>query len=168
MESHYLYSGHLLHCTKFSLIFTLSLQVGMVMMHLRSKPLTSLQNRMESSSRPFERACTDATHSQFNYVRRDQYNIQNVASQQTVLDTLKPIDRSGDYVPPCVAAQLAQNGTTNVMRFPVVVLDALDLTTQRRICMDTIINWSRLHPSFKLIITSRDQLILRSLLPYTS
>jgi len=44
---------------------------------------------MESSSRAFD------------YVR-DQYNIQNVASQRTVLDTLRPIDLSGYYVPPCM------------------------------------------------------------------
>jgi hypothetical protein len=47
---------------------------------------------------------------------------------------------------------------------PVVVLDALDecgsdssQSTQRRAFMDTVIKWSRLHPAFKLLITSRDQ-----------
>jgi hypothetical protein len=46
----------------------------------------------------------------------------------------------------------------------VVVLDALDecgsdvsQSAQRRILMDTITKWSRLDPSFKLFVTSRDQ-----------
>src|ERR1700722_3003860 len=254
---------------------------------------------MESSYRPLQRSrYTDASHSQFNDVGRDQYNIHtnvtNLTNPETVLDTLKPIDRSGYYVPPCmegtrqwlvdsihrwlddqqapnilwlsgspgsgkstiastlvsdlsemgllgssfffkrgdiarsdpaalwrtVAFDLAQNdsffaerliqtlkerrvdptradikshfkylvedpltvslakreatprvqnGVTNAMRSPIVVLDALDecgsdpsQSTQRQFLMDTIIKWSRLHPSFKLIITSRDQHITRS------
>jgi hypothetical protein len=51
----------------------------------------------------------------------------------------------------------------------VIVLDALDecgsdvsQSVQRRILMDTITRWSRLHPSFKLFITSRDQQITPS------
>jgi hypothetical protein len=53
----------------------------------------------------------------------------------------------------------------------VVVFDALDEcgsdasqaeSVQRRILMDTITRWSRLHPSFKLFITSRDQHITPS------
>lgn len=55
----------------------------------------------------------------------------------------------------------AENLATSL---PVVVLDALDecgsdssQSIQRRIFINTIIKWSRLHPSFKLIITSRDQ-----------
>jgi hypothetical protein len=52
------------------------------------------------------------------------------------------------------------------IRLPVVVLDALDecgsndsQSAQRRVLMDTITKWSRLHPSLKLFITSRDQYI---------
>ena len=49
------------------------------------------------------------------------------------------------------------------MKFPVIVLDALDecgsdssQSGQRRIFMDTLTKWSRLHPCFKLLVTSRD------------
>lgn len=52
------------------------------------------------------------------------------------------------------------------MRCPVVVLDALDecgsdisQSDQRRIFLNTIMKWSQLHPSFKLLITSRDERI---------
>jgi hypothetical protein len=51
----------------------------------------------------------------------------------------------------------------------VVLFDALDecgsdgtQSTQRRILMDTITRWSRLHPSFKLFVSSRDQYITPS------
>jgi hypothetical protein len=54
-------------------------------------------------------------------------------------------------------------------RFPVIVLDAMDecgcdrsQQGQRRIFMNTITNWSRLDPSFKLLITSRDDRIPQS------
>src|ERR1700687_5440096 len=49
------------------------------------------------------------------------------------------------------------------MQFPVIVLDALDecgsdgsQSAQRRIFMDSLTKWSRLHPCFKLLVTSRD------------
>jgi hypothetical protein len=50
---------------------------------------------------------TDASHSQFNSVGRDQYNIRNTnitysANHDPILASLKPIDRSGYYVPPCM------------------------------------------------------------------
>jgi len=247
-----------------------------------------------SSPRSFEGThYTDVNHSQFNTAGRDQYNTYNtiVTNQETVLGTLKPVDRSGYYVPPCMRGtrkwlvqsihcwlndqqatnilwlsgspgsgkstiastlvsqlgevgwlgssfffkrgdialsdpaavwrtiafdlaqkdflfaerlienlnerrvdptradieshfkysiedpltvslairQRAQNHSTSTMRSPVVVLDALDecgtdpsQSTQRQIFMGTIIKWSRLHPSFKLVITSRDQHISRS------
>lgn len=50
------------------------------------------------------------------------------------------------------------------IRFPVVILDALDecgsdssQSTQRRLFMDTLMKWLHLHPMFKLVITTRDQ-----------
>src|ERR1700722_741515 len=59
-----------------------------------------------SSPRPFEPArYTDASHSQFNHVGRDQYNIvytTTITNQETLMDTLKSVDRSGYYVPPCM------------------------------------------------------------------
>src|ERR1700722_15871701 len=242
-----------------------------------------------SPLRPFELArYTDPNHSQFNYVGRDQYNTNTynttVTDQGTVLGTLKPVDRSGYYVPPCMrgtrqwlvesihrwldgqqapnilwlsgspgsgkstiastlvsqfgelggssfffkrgdnalddpaalwrpvafdlarkdsffaerlienlnegrvdparadiakhfkyliedplAVSLEKRQATGAIRSPVVVLDALDecgsdpsQSKQRQIFMDTLIKWSRLHPSFKLVITSRDQNITRS------
>ena len=49
------------------------------------------------------------------------------------------------------------------MKFPDNVLDALDecgsdgsQSAQRRIFMDSLTKWSRLHPCFKLLVTSRD------------
>ena len=52
------------------------------------------------------------------------------------------------------------------MQFPVIVLDALDecgsdgsQSAQRRIFMDSLTKWSRLHPCFKLLVTSRDHSI---------
>src|ERR1700722_3397545 len=238
-----------------------------------------------SSPRPFELPRhTNASHNQVNNVGRDQYNI--VTNQETVLSTLRPVDRSGYYVLPCMqgtrewlidsihrwlnnqlapnnilwlsgspgsgkstiastlvsqlgemvgssfffkrgdialsdpaalwrtvafdlarkdsffserlienlnegrvdparadiakhfmyliedplAVSLAKNQATGgAIRSPVVVLDALDecgsdlsQSKQRQIFMDTFIKWSRLHPSFKLVITSRDQNITRS------
>ena len=237
-----------------------------------------------SSPRPFKRArYIDASRSHFHSAGRDQYNTiytTTATNQETVLGTLKPIDRSGYYVQPCMRGtrqwlvdsihrwlndQLAPNilwlsggpgsGKSTIastlvsqlgemgrlgssfffkrgdiamsdpaalwrtvafdlaqkdpffaeilienlnkkrvdptradieshfkyliqdplmeswrrqegvtMRSPVIVLDALDecgsdrsQSTQRQIFMDTIITWSGLHPSFKLIITSRDQ-----------
>src|ERR1700722_12405606 len=54
-----------------------------------------------SSPRPFKRPRhTKASHSQVNNVGRDQYNIVN--NQETVLSTLRPVDRSGYYVLPCM------------------------------------------------------------------
>ena len=68
-----------------------------------------------------------------------------------------------------LTVSLAKRQATDTIRFPVVILDALDecgsdpsQSTQRRIFMDPLIKWSRLHPSFKLVITSRDQNITRS------
>src|ERR1700722_11824499 len=239
-----------------------------------------------SSPRPFELPRhTNASHNQVNNVGRDQYTI--VTNQETVLSTLRPVDRSGYYVLPCMQGtrqwlidsihrwlndQLAPNNilwlsgspgsgkstiaftlvsqlgemgwlgssfffkrgdialsdpvalwrpvafdlarkdsffaerlienlnegrvdparadiakhfkyliedplavslekrqATGAIRSPVVVLDALDecgsdpsQSRQRQIFMDTLIKWSRLHPSFKLVITSRDQNITRS------
>src|ERR1700722_6501679 len=247
--------------------------------------LTSLQDTSSGMSSPHPYA----SHSQFNHAGRDQYNIvytTTVTNQETLMDTLKPVDRSGYYVQPCmqgtrqwlvdtihrwlndqlapnilwlsgspgsgkstiastlvsqlgemgwlcssfffkrgdialsdpaalwrtVAFDLAQKDSffaetlietlkerrvdptradiathfkyliedpltvalpirraTGAIRFPVVVLDALDecgsdpsQSTQRQIFMDTLIKWSRLHPSFKLVITSRDQNITLS------
>jgi len=55
------------------------------------------------------------------------------------------------------------------MPFLVVVLDALDecgsdgsQSAQRRIFMNTVTDWSHLHPSFKLLVTSRDHRITPS------
>jgi hypothetical protein len=55
------------------------------------------------------------------------------------------------------------------LQYPVVVFDALDecgsdgsQSVQRRILMNTITRWSRLHPCFKLFMTSRDQYITPS------
>src|SRR3984957_11986164 len=68
-----------------------------------------------------------------------------------------------------LAVSLEKRQATGAIRSPVVVLDALDecgsdpsQSRQRQIFMDTLIKWSRLHPSFKLVITSRDQNITRS------
>src|ERR1700722_8069438 len=270
-----------------------------MIIHLcRTFSLTSLQTTSSgmSSPRPFKQArYIDASHSQVNYVGRDQYNTNTyntiVTDQGTVLGTLKPVDRSGYYVPPCMRGtrqwlvesihrwlddqqapnilwlsgspgsgkstiastlvsqlremgrlgssfffkrgdialsdpaalwrtvafdlaqkdsffaerlvenlkegrvdptraeieshfeyliqdplteswtrrQATQNGATDAIRSPVIVLDALDecgsdpsQSTQRQIFMDTLIKWSRLHPSFKLVITSRDQNITHS------
>src|ERR1700722_13841516 len=237
-----------------------------------------------SSPRPSKRArYTNASHSQVNNIGRDQYNI--VTNQETVLSTLRPVDRSGYYVLPCMQGtrewlidsihrwldnQLAPNNilwlsgspgsgkstiastlvsqlgelvgssfffkrgdialsdpaalwrtvafdlarkdsffaerlienlnegrvdparadiakhfmyliqdplavslekrqATGAIRSPIIVLDALDecgsdpsQSKQRQIFMDTLIKWSRLHPSFKLVITSRDQNITSS------
>jgi hypothetical protein len=52
-----------------------------------------------------------ASHSQFHNVGRDQYNYTNIINQspntshkeaQAVLSALKPVDRSGYYVTPCM------------------------------------------------------------------
>jgi len=240
-----------------------------------------------SSPRPFKRArYIDASHSQFNNVGGDQYNVVNNQLEETALSTLRPVDRLGYYVPPCMqgtrqwlvdsihhwlnnqlapnilwlsgspgsgkstiastlVSQLGEMGwlgssfffkrgdialsdpaalwrtvafdvaqkdsffaeklienlkegrvdptradiathfkyliedpftvslekrqATDTIRSPVVVLDALDecgsdpsQSKQRHIFMDTLIKWSRLHPSFKLVITSRDQNITSS------
>lgn len=55
------------------------------------------------------------------------------------------------------------------LRPPVVVLDALDecgsdtsQSAQRQTLMNTITKWADLHPSFRLIITSRDERITRA------
>jgi hypothetical protein len=60
-----------------------------------------------------------------------------------------------------------QEGRT--LQYPVVIFDALDecgsdnsQSVQRRILMNTITRWSRLHPCFKLFVTSRDQYITSS------
>ena len=52
---------------------------------------------------------------------------------------------------------------------PVIVLDALDQcgsdisqSAHRRILLDTLTHWSRLPPSFKLVVTSRDERVPRS------
>ena len=65
--------------------------------------------------------------------------------------------------------QAAQEEATKAMQFPVVLLDALDECgsdrsqfTQRAAFMNTLVNWSHLHPSFKLVVTSRDQQITPS------
>src|SRR3984957_10049608 len=57
-----------------------------------------------SSPRPFELPRhINASHSQVNKVGRDQYNQYNiVTNQETVLSTLRPVDRSSYYVLPCM------------------------------------------------------------------
>jgi hypothetical protein len=61
----------------------------------------------------FQTASTTSTstsasidHSQINSVGRDQYNSTNIsysaADHENVLAALKPVDRSGYYVPPCI------------------------------------------------------------------
>jgi hypothetical protein len=63
-----------------------------------------------------------------------------------------------------VGKQLENGDTSTVsMPHPVILLDALDecgsghhQSTQRRILLDSLTNWSRLPPEFKLIVTSRD------------
>src|SRR3984957_8936451 len=68
-----------------------------------------------------------------------------------------------------LAVSLEKRQATGAIRSPVVVLDALDecgsdpsQSKHRQIFMDTLVEWSRLHPSFKLVITSRDQNITPS------
>jgi hypothetical protein len=54
----------------------------------------------------------------------------------------------------------------SVMKPPVILIDALDecgsddsQSVQRNILLDTLTYWSRLHPSIKLVVTSRDERI---------
>lgn len=66
--------------------------------------------------------------------------------------------------------RVREGGMGSILRRPVVILDALDecgsntsQSAQRRVLLNTIIKWSQLHPSFRLIITSRDDRITPSL-----